>query len=516
MNKYQLYTLGGALLAATSLSGAVQAAGSVGHFNSGAATNVFTAGALKISNTAFSTTAATANAQVIDGANVGANLGFLFTNSYNQGFNLNITIPVTGATFVGTPVARYLITGGSLATGSTIQTSMSAASLNPSLNPVVGALNNQIFISNVQISSANNTVGGGTAQSVSGVVLEGVAFTNAAGLATAGGSISLGATVASQANQNLVYETIASAPVVTSAAPLTTTVSAGTAASVAVGSGTTQFTAFTSGGLTVTLTSIAITSTGALATDLSTTVSADGSVAGTFAGSDGINVTVTSPALSDPAAVSLVVYSSAAGAPAVNSNLTAANFSAGSATFSLSNTAVTYAGSLAVQLTYSGTTAISAAAAGTVTLAYSIGTGSSVVAPASGSGVTTVVSRSGLNTQIDWANSGTGSGTGFTSYIRIHNTGSAAATASIVVKKDTTDGSAISTLGTYTTATVPAGGTIQVGVPTIESSLGITAPTGSYTLLISGAFPGYIQHLSYNGTSLIDLDGFRSAGATTP
>ena len=93
------------------------------------------------------------------------------------------------------------------------------------------------------------------------------------------------------------------------------------------------------------------------------------------------------------------------------------------------------------------------------------------------------------------------------------------ATASIVLKKDTLDGSPISTVGTYTTPTViPAGGSIQVSVPTIEAALGVTANSAtSYTLLISGAFPGYVQHLSLaaNG-SLVDLDGFRNGGAGAP
>ncbi|TAK99884.1 MAG: hypothetical protein EPO08_15175 [Rhodospirillaceae bacterium] len=513
MNKYQLYTLGGALLAATSLSGAAQA-GSVGNFNN--ATNVFTAGSLKIGNTAISGTAATANAQTVGGGTSAANLGVLFSNNYSNTFDLYITIPVTGASFVGTPVARYLINAYNAGV-ITLSATTPAATLNAGLAPTISALGNQIFISNVQVSGIGSINGFNQSNGslfIGGVVLEGVSFTNVAGLATAGGTITLGATVASQSNQAQIYETVTPAAVVTSVAPLTTTIAAATAASVAVGTGTTQFTTITGGGVTITLANIAITGTGALGTDLSTPVSPDGSVVNSTAASDGINVVVTSPALSDPAAVSVTVLNNVGGT--AYSNVTVANFSGGSATFSLSNTATTYTGSLSVTLTYSGTTAISAAAAGTASLTYSIGTGSSVVAPASASGATTVVSRSGLNTQVNWANSGSGSG--FTSYLRIHNSGNVAATASIVVKQDTLDGSAISTVGTYTTPTLPAGGTIQVSVPTIETSLGVTANAAhSYTLLISGAFPGYVQHLSLaaNG-SLVDLDGFRSAGVTTP
>jgi hypothetical protein len=135
--------------------------------------------------------------------------------------------------------------------------------------------------------------------------------------------------------------------------------------------------------------------------------------------------------------------------------------------------------------------------------------------PGSGSGATSTISRSGLSTEVSWANAGTGSG--FTSYVRIHNKGTASSTATIVVVKDTTDGSAVSTLGTITTGTIPGGGTIQVGVPAIESSLGInsSSASGSYTLRVTGGFPGYVQHLSYNGSSLFDLSGFRNGADGT-
>ena len=245
---------------------------------------------------------------------------------------------------------------------------MSASSLNSSLNPVVGALSNQIFISNVQISQAHNTVTGGTAQSVAGVVLEGVTFTQAAGLATVGGTITLGATVASQSNQALIYETIAPAPVVTSIAPFATTISAGATATVQVGVGAVQFSQFTGGTQTVTLASISITETGALATDLSTTVSPDGSVANTFAASSGINVTVTSAALSDPAVADIEFISNNGATAAFDG--TVANFAGGTATFTLTNAQVTYTGTTLVQLAYSGTTGISPALAGTVSVAF--------------------------------------------------------------------------------------------------------------------------------------------------
>jgi hypothetical protein len=62
MNKYQLYTLGGALLTATSLSGTASA-GTFGTYNE--AGSSFATGSIRISTAAFSTTATTANSVAI-------------------------------------------------------------------------------------------------------------------------------------------------------------------------------------------------------------------------------------------------------------------------------------------------------------------------------------------------------------------------------------------------------------------------------------------------------------------
>jgi hypothetical protein len=497
MNKYQLYTLGGTLLAATSLSG-VASAGTVGNFTN--AGNVFSTTAIKIANTVTSPTATTANSSTIGSA---ANLGFRFTNTYSNTFNLYLTAPVTGGTFVGTPTARYLI-GDS--TG-TIVTTASASDLNVGVAPTVSALANQLFISNVAISFSSSIAGLSTASAtLVGVVLEGVQFSNVAGLATAGGSISLGLTVASQANQSQIFETIAATPVVTAAAPFTTTVSAGTATSVAVGTAPTQFTQLTGSSLTLTLASIAVTGTGTVGTDLATAVTADG-IGGTQAAASLMQVSVSSAALSDPAAVSVQAFTNAFSTVIG----TLANFSGGTATFTLAPATVTFSTSTSVSVQYSGTTAISAAAAGSVSVTFS-GSAFSLVAPSSASGATAVVSRGGLNSEINFANNGASP---FQSYIRIHNTGNIAATATVLLKNDATGTQLGST--TYTTASVPAGGTIQVPISTVETALGVT-PSGSYTAVVSGSFPGYIQHISFNPTTgaFADLSGYRSGGAVTP
>jgi len=513
MNKYQLYTLGGALLAATSLSAAAQA-GSVGTIVGTA----LSATPIKIANTTISPTAATANTQII-GSTLFANRApaIVFNNFYDHGFTLhvNITISGTGGAVAplfdqtSTPAVNYLLRDGAIGT---ISATANAATIDNSNTGTlaVSELGTNIFIDNLHIT-ANSSITGftqGTA-SIAGVILEGVHFTNLAGMSTVGGSINLAATVYSQSNQVVALETGTAGTVVTSVAPLISSVTPGTAATVAIGNLPTQFTQLSGANPgTLTLATISITGVGALATDLSTTVTADGA-GGTAAASGTLNITVNSTVFTDPALTEVAVQGSA-GAVVVE---TLANFASGTGTFSILPAAFTYSGaSTSIVVAYSGTTAISAALAGTATIAFSVA-GSSVVAPAGASGATTSVSRNGLNTQIDWANSGSGSG--YTSYIRVHNLGAVASTAQIVLKKDTADGTPITTVGTYTTATVPAGGTIQVSVPAIENALSITPNSAtSYTLLISSTFPGYVQHLSVNGQngSLVDLDGFRNGG----
>jgi len=510
MNKYQLYSLGGALLAATSLSGTAFA-GTVGTFHG----TTFTSGSIKVNNAAFSTTATTANAvQFGYAGGTNANIAMSFTNTYDGTFNLNITVPVTGATFSGAPTVHYILRDQGGSYSSTVTAGKQMVS-----GVTVSALADKLFISNVQITGAASVGNGTNTAAIGGIVLNSVTFANASGLATAGGTISLAGTVISQTNTNPTYETIAATAAVTSQAPFTTTIS-GSSATVAVGTAPSQFTTFASSNLSLTLATVAITPTGTVGTDLSLAIDVDGNVAGSpAAGSGSVSVTISSATLTDPAVTSLKVTTSGQGPQKLSSTtltqFTPAIFSGGTVTFTLTEAANSYGSTFNVLLTYDGSTAISAATtAGTVTAVLASGS-SSVVSPGSGSGSAATISRGGLSTEVSWANAG--SGTGFTSYVRIHNKGTAAAKAVIVVTKDTTDGSAISTLGTVTTDTVASGGTIQVGVPAIESSLSINSATagGSYTLRITGGFPGYVQHLSYNGSSLFDLSGFRNGSDGT-
>jgi hypothetical protein len=517
MNKYQLYTLGGALLAATSLSGTASA-GTVGVVGQGG--TVITASPLKLSNLAISPTAATANAQTITLGGTKNALALGFVNTYDPNFNLDVTIPISGgALFSGTPTVHFLIRGNS-GTGSYAATA-TAATLNVGTPPTISSLSNTVFISGAQVSLGTGTLGAAVSpgtQSIGGILLSPISFTNLSSLSTVGGSISLGATVASHTNASLVYETVGAGAVVTSAAPVVSVVNALSAASVSA-TASPQFTTFTGGSTSVILASISITGTGTVGSDLSAPIDADGGTSGLAAGATAaagsLNVTLTSAALSDANASSISVVSKTSGKVQIAANtLTKSSFGLGSITFSLAAGSQTYDGTTYVQLAYNGTTAISAAAAGTVSAALVVG-GSSYGTPPTANGATAAISfGANLSTQLDWVNNG---GSQFVSYIRIHNTGASAGAGTVVVKRDTTDGSAIVTVGTYTTSTVPAGGTIQVAMGTIESALAATA-AGSYTLTITAPFSGYVQHISYNGTSgsLSDLSGFRSGGGTTP
>ena len=116
---------------------------------------------------------------------------------------------------------------------------------------------------------------------IGGLQLEGVVFNNASGLATAGGTISLSGTVYDNTNPNIVIETITSGTVITSADPGKTTITAGATAITNAATTPTAFSSFqapVNGGLTLTLATVAITSNGALGTNLASVVVPDGGV----------------------------------------------------------------------------------------------------------------------------------------------------------------------------------------------------------------------------------------------
>lgn len=84
---------------------------------------------------------------------------------------------------------------------------------------------------------------------------------------------------------------------------------------------------------------------------------------------------------------------------------------------------------------------------------------------------------------------------GYPSTIAVNNTGTVATTVTLSIY-DARNGSL---RGTYTTPSIPAGGQLQVSVPTIEATVG--APTANmlhYVVRVEEAFTGYLQHLVNN------------------
>jgi hypothetical protein len=511
MNKYQLHTLGGALLASTALAGTAYA-GTVGTIavSLGAAGSSISATTQSIANTIFSATAATANAISFRGASDStSHLAVAFTNRLSIGSVFNATIDFTGATLVTTsaPSIDALVSHNGATTTFTATIGAPCASSTP--------LVNKILLSGCLISATTTAAlgGNGTVAFIGGLQLSGVVFNNASGLATAGGTVSVSGTVYDNANPTIVIEQITSGAVITSANPTTTTVTAGATATTNAATTPTAFSAFQSpfaGGLTMTLATVAITSNGALGTNLASIVVPDGATG--VNGASSVAITVTSAALSDDAATSATLSNPGGAANLVT--LTPAAFSAGVATFNLNQATSTYTGANSVQtvsLVFSGTTAINQAAAGTVAVAYGLGGagGNSVVASASASGVTAAIANGGFQAEFNTAQA---TGGDFASYIRIHNNGAAAGAVTFTVLNDATGAS----LGTYTTGSIAVGQTLQVDMPTIETGASITSPSGQYTLQLAGPIVGYAQHVLYNATTgqFTDLSSFRNAGST--
>src|SRR5688572_24388093 len=98
MNKQQLYTFGGALLASTALSGAAHAItfGKINNLLQGFSTTPFS-----ITNTLFSTTASTANTVVITPGKtrVAATFSNIYSVATAPGTRFSVEISPTGATF---------------------------------------------------------------------------------------------------------------------------------------------------------------------------------------------------------------------------------------------------------------------------------------------------------------------------------------------------------------------------------------------------------------------------------
>jgi len=486
MNKTQFYALSSALLASTALTSGASA-GTIGKYDQ---TNVFTTSALAISNSIFSTTASTANSVIVgEGQVYTSNLGMRYANQFAGTTRWTTDFTVNGAQFISSNMSstnvKLLI---ATTTSGTAVTSVSGTVACSSLT----VLQTFLVANDCSLSAV------GFSGYAVGIAISGVTFNNASGLATAGGSIGLTGTVYNPTNNTQVYEAAASGNVVTSRVPLTVAV---TAAANQTASATSTPIAFSelsnaTGNLTMTLFSLAVTATGALGNGLVTAVGATTALTTTLS--------VASSIFSSGAVRNITV--------AGTNYTTVSNFSGGTVTFSATAAGFDFGTNLsfAVSVQFFGTTAIPAAAAGTVT--GSVQGGTSAPQAITVSGTTAAVSQAGFRAEVNTFNASTNGP--FGSYLRIHNNGNITGTATITVRNDATG----AMLGSaFTTSAIAPNSTVQLAALAIED--GASVPTadrvGSYTISITGPLTGYVQHILFDGNSVADLSGYRNSGVTT-
>lgn len=498
MRNNYLLGLGGALLASTTLTAGAQA----GTFNAYTAlTTNFIPGNNK-PTTGF--TAVKIGAQLFGGTGysasttIGPQFVFAnFTNSYTQGLGPKIVIVPTGATFDSTtlasssPAALLLVNTQS---ASTINNTTSGAAAGCS----IGVLSTQLQIT--------NCLTGTSSASFSGIGLSGLVYNAATGLATVGASVVLTGSVVEQANSNNTYETMTAATVIISQNTVLINNTTGTA-TVSLGVGATPYTNVTqtvsglaSAGLTVVLTQIAFTATGAFYSDLTSTGNVSNLVGN-------LGVVVTSTALSDPA-VANVRFVRGDGTLFTNTTLAGtATFSStnltGATLFSAANSGTNY-----IQVEFNGTTSITAAAAGTTAETYIANVTTNGTTYPAINATASAISRAGFTVQVNSVLPSTN--TVVASYVRITNGGTTAGIPVITVY-NSSSGAA---MGTFTTASVPGLSTLQLTAKQIETGAGIaTAAEAGYNLVITGTLPsGYVQHITGNpGNLFVDFSGRRTS-----
>lgn len=500
MNKTQFFTLSGALLASTALSGAANA-GTIGRYNAGS----FTTSPLTIQNSVFSTTASTANAVTIGGAGaIDRDIGMAYNNNFSGTTHWTTEFVIAGARFITGAITTANVQILIASTGN-------VASVNTSVSGTVACASVTSLVDLLVINDC--TLSALLSGSAHGVALTGITFNAASGLASAGAAVTLTGRVYNPSNTTQIFEASSSGSILTSALPLAVSIVAGDSATA---SATTTPTAFvnlsapTNGSLSVTLATIMVTATGALGASLAAVSASAANQTGTT------SITVTSSILTS-SAVRSVSLAAAAGSSTLSA-LTAANFSSGTVTFSLTNTTWAAGLSAAVVVQFQGTTAIPAAAAGTATASV-VFAGLEQAQTASGS--TAAISQGGFRAEVNTFNASTNGP--FSSYLRIHNNGQVAGTVTITVRND--DHTSGAMLGSsFTTAAILPGSTMQLSAAEMEdttvsaklpaggANVPVASRVGSYTISVTGPIIGYVQHILFDGNSVADLSGFRNAG----
>ena len=485
MNKQSFYLLGGALLASTALSTVGNAAIIVSTAGAGAkpVTTAFVPKAL--ATEVFSATATVANALVI-GNNTTSTLNgqYLidFAAQLSSGFNIQLNL--TGAAFTGT-------------VGTTVYVQSTSGTLNITQNATLaGSCLVQTLPDKILVTGCTPQ---GTSQlsRADAIAITGAQFISAGALSTAGNSIKLDGLVTNSAG-SITFENITQATIITSKSEAETAIE--NASNLTVDNNATPaFTKFVSpASATATLGTIHFSSTSAVGTDLSNTLTAATSMISTS------ELKITHSLLNDPALVSIAI-----GVTGVASK-SLSQFVSGTVSFQVP--AISISNSV-ISVTFDGTTGILA----------SSGTASATVTPTAASnparavaaftGNIATLSRGGLSVENNslFPTAGQGS-TLYQSLLRIANQSAVDGVATLTVKRDDTG----ATIGSYTVA-VTAGGTKQVSSRDIETNVTTAAATGAaYKVVVSGSFNGYVQNLVWNSVTGVfsDVSGFRNGTLT--
>ena len=491
MNKYALHVAGGALLATTALASGTVYAATIRYTQ--AAGGIAGAVAAAGSPTAAITTPTGLATNIVGGAtgssvSIGPGTIVIDSSSIYTATQTVVQLSVVGAEFDTTS-----------AVVAELWNNESATSLSLTSATAIGT---SVFTTSDKIT-LNNV----TALTWGALVLSNIKFRNAQGLATVGSVISLSGSILNSAGV-LVLENITSANVV--GARLGSAIEVATGTTIGANSNVTtgpQFSSITQGGVvsnSAVLSTVKFTDTVGVGANLSTTQSANTLVSN-------YEVRLTHAVLSDtpPLSTSSAIQYNSGGA---NVARTAGQFPAGVVTFTIgAPTAGVVTTTLSVN--FSGTQPIAAAAAGT-TVVTATGTAANLAGYAAVTGTAAAISRSGMNATLNFVQPSTIS---FGSFIRVTNVGSSAAAVTMAVRNSATG----AVLGTYTSAPVASGGTIQVSAATLEAGSvpSIVPSTGvPYDVSITGSVSGFVQHIGFNSANgaASDLSSLRAGGSYNP
>lgn len=501
--KYSNLLLVGSLLATTAISSAANAAFVYLSAPNTTGTGVALANPKNISAQAFVATnlaAVTVGTQKLF-IRFAQNTSAVFTGTVN----------VTGAKFVtagiNTKADAAVFLGAS--TPSVFETTTAASTAACTVLAGVSSL-----ILTCDTTKLSGVSGGGTtvgSTSVNGVWISGVAFdTTAATLSVAGSSVTLDFTMVVGTS---TFDSAAATNVITSRNSIAATSTSASPALIDVAATPAAFNKFAASATAATIGSINFTlgSGSTFGQDLSTVLTAGAIVGNT-------ELKITSPIFPATAIALLGANTSGITAVSIDStsndqSVTVTQFGAGFVTFTIGSASVV--DSYTINVNFNGTSEIPASAAGTTLVTYTARAGDgedlNVIAPPTSTGTVAALTRNGFNIDFNGVQPGTAQGARtYTSLIRISNTGLVGGTVAIVVTNETTG----VVLGTYTSASIPAGASLQVSSAQIEAGAGITASASVlYRLSLTGGITGYAQHVNWNQDAgfFSDLSSRRTA-----